>query len=101
MSLIQYQQASYAIQLRDQLELAGCETRVAAIASRAVGELIDHVAHAEDSMRRDIKEKELHASMRSSELTAVKRELFDRFMGVTLFVMTAAIVSGVLIALFR
>lgn len=104
MSLIQYQQASYASQLRVQLELAGCETRVAAIVSRAIGELIDHVSQAESEMKRDIKEREFHASMRNSELNAVKRELFDRFIGVMLFIMAAAVVSavlGVLIALFR
>ena len=30
-----------------------------------------------------------------------RRDLFDRFMGVTVLVLTAAVVSGVLIALFR
>jgi hypothetical protein len=87
MSLIQYQQATYASQLRDQLELAGCETRVAAVVSRAVGDLIDHVARAQDDQK--------------NEMSAAKRELFNRFIGITLFVMAAAIVSGVLIALFR
>ena len=96
MSLIQYQQASYATQLRDQLELAGCEKRVAAIVSRAVGELIDHVTQAEESVRRDIKQKELEASMRGSELSMYKRDLFDRSIGVMLFIMAAAVVSGVL-----
>jgi hypothetical protein len=41
MSLIQYQQATHAVQLRSQLELAGCQSAVAAIVSRAIGELID------------------------------------------------------------
>ena len=61
MSLIQYQQATYAGQLRDQLELAGCETRVAAIVSRAVGELIDHVSQAETGTRRDMEMRKLDA----------------------------------------
>jgi len=94
MSLIQYQQATYAIQLRDQLELAGCDSRVAALVSRAVGELIDHVSQAETGMRREIEMRKLDAS-------AIKRDLFDRFMGVTVLVLTVAIVSGVLIALCR
>ena len=96
MSLIQYQQASYATQFRDQLELAGCETRVAAVMSRVVGELIDHVAQAEDDMRRDIEERERQAAMRSSELSAFKRALFDRAIGVMLFTMAVAVVCGVL-----
>ena len=87
MSLIQYQQATYALQLRDQLELAGCDARVAALVSRAVGELIEHVSHAGCDMRRDIEMR--------------RRELFDRFIGVTLLAMAVAVVSGVLIALFR
>lgn len=94
MSLIQYQQATYATQLRDQLELAGCDSRVAALLSRAVGELIDHVSQAETGVTRQIEMRKLDAS-------AFKRDLFDRFMGVTVLVLTVAIVSGVLIALFR
>lgn len=94
MSLIQYQQATYAIQLRDQLELAGCDARVAALVSRTVGELIDHVSQAETAVRRDME-------MRKLDATALKRDLFDRFMGVTVLVLTVTIVSGVLIALFR
>ena len=94
MSLIQYQQATYAGQLRDQLEMAGCETRVAAIVSRSVGELIDHVSQAETGMRRDME-------MRKLDANALKRDLFDRFMGVAVLVLMVAIVSGVLIALFR
>lgn len=94
MSLIQYQQATYAIQLRDQLELAGCDARVATLVSRAVGELIDHVSQAETAMRRDMEMRKLDANAR-------KRDRFDRVMGVTMLVLTAAIVSGVLIALFR
>lgn len=94
MSLIQYQQATYAIQLRDQLELAGCDARVAALVSRTVGELIDHVSQAETAMRRDMEMRKLDANAR-------KRDRFDRVMGVTMLVLTAAIVSGVLIALFR
>jgi hypothetical protein len=101
MSLIQYQQATYAIQLREQLERAGCDARVAALMSRAVGELIDHVSQAESELKRDIKEKVFHASMRMSDVSAFKRDLFDRFVGVTLFVLAVAIVVGVLIALFR
>lgn len=87
MSLIQYQQATYAVQLRDQLELAGCDARVAALLSRAVGEVIEHVSHVGCDMRRDIEMR--------------KRDLLDRFIGVTVLVMAVAIVSGVLIALFR
>jgi hypothetical protein len=87
MSLIQHQQATYAIQLRDQLELAGCDARVAALISRAVGELIEHVSHARSDMRRDIEMR--------------RRDLFDRFIGITLLVMAAAVVNGVLIALLR
>ena len=96
MSLIQYQQASYATQFRDQLELAGCETRVAAVMSRVVGELIDHVAQAEADMRRDIEERERRAAMRSSELNAFKRAMFDRAIGVMLLTMAVAVVCGVL-----
>ena len=87
MSLIQYQQATYAVQSRDQLELAGCDARVAALVSRAVGELIEHVSHTGSDVRRDIEMR--------------RRDLFDRFIGVTLFVMAAAVVCGVLIALLR
>ena len=87
MSLIHYQQATYAVQLRDQLELAGCDARVAALVSRAVGELIEHVSHTGSDMRRE------------SEMR--KRDLLDRFIGVTVLVMAAAVVSGVLIALLR
>lgn len=102
MSLIQYQQATYASQLRDQLELAGCQARVAALVSRAVGELIDHVARVEDDLERDIKDKDFRASMRRSELSAAKREAFDRFVGATLIVTAVAVACGVaLIALFR
>lgn len=104
MSLIQHQQATYAIQLRTRLEQAGCDTRVAAIAACAVGELIDHVTQAEERVRRDIGEKVFEASMRGNELSQYKRELFDRFVGGTLLVMAAAVVAcvvGVLIAMFR
>jgi hypothetical protein len=108
MSLIQYQRASYAGLLRDQLELAGCESRVATVVSRAFGELIDHIASAEADLRRDMQNRELQASMQSStarshgaEVSAAKRELFDRFVGVAVFVMAVALVCGVLIALFR
>lgn len=101
MSLIRYQQATYAIQLRDQLEMAGCNTRVSAIVSRAVGELIDHVLQAEVEMQRDIKDRELRASVRTSEANAFKRDFFDRVMGGAVLVLTVAIVVGVLMALFR
>lgn len=102
MSLIQYQQATYATQLRDQLELAGCQARVAALVSRAIGELIDHVTRVEDDLKREIKDKAFRASMRRSELSAAKREAFDRFIGATLIVIAAAVACGVvLIALSR
>jgi hypothetical protein len=101
MSLIRYQQATYAVQLRDQLEMAGCNARVSALVSRAVGELIDHVLQAEVEMRRDIKDRELRASFRTSETNAFKRYFFDRVISVTVLVLTVAIVVGVLIALFR
>lgn len=87
MSLIQYQQATYAVQLRDQLELAGCDARIAALVSRAVGEVIEHVSHVGSDMRRDIEMR--------------RRDLLDRFIGITVLVMAVAVVSGVLIALFR
>ena len=96
MSLIQYQQATYAGQLRDQLELAGCDARVAALVSRVIGDLIDHVSHAESDLRRDINEAEERASRRASELSAFKRDQFDRFIGVTLFIMAVAVVCGVI-----
>ena len=101
MSLIRYQQATYAVQLRDQLDMAGCNARVSAIVSRAVGELIDHVLQAEVEMQRDIKEKELRASIRTNEANAFKRDFFDRAIGVAVLVLTVAIVVGVLVALFR
>jgi hypothetical protein len=104
MSLIQYQQATYAGQLRDQLELAGCDARVAALVSRVIGELIDHVSHAEGDLRRDINEAEARAARRASELSAFKRDQFYRFIGVTLFIMAVAVVCGVigvLITLFQ
>jgi hypothetical protein len=101
MSLIRYQRATYAVQLRDQLEMAGCNARVSALVSRAVGELIDHVLQAEVEMRRDIKERELRASVRTSEAHAFKRDFFDRVVGVAVLVMTVVIVVGVLIELFR
>ena len=101
MSLIRYQQATYAGQLRDQLDMAGCNARVSAIVSRAVGELIDHVLQAEVEMKRDIKERELRASVRTSEANTFKRDFFDRVIGVAVLVLTVAIVVGVLVALFR
>jgi hypothetical protein len=108
MSLIQYQRASYAGLLRDQLERAGCESRVATVVSRAIGELIDHMASAEADLRRDMESRELQASIRRStdrlqgtEVSAARRELFERFVGVALFIMAVALVCGVLIALFR
>ena len=101
MSLIRYQQATYAVQLRDQLDMAGCNARVSAIVSRAVGELIDHVLQAEVEMQRNIKERELRASVRTSESKAFKRDFFDRVIGVAVLVLTVAIVVGVLVALFR
>ena len=101
MSLIRYQQATYAVQLRDQLDMAGCNARVSAIVSRAVGELIDHVLQAEVEMQRDIKERELRASVRTNEANAFKRDFFDRVIGVAVLVLTVAIVVGVLVALFR
>ena len=101
MSLIQYQQATYAIQLRAQLERAGCETQVAALVSRAVGELVDHVAEAQSNLKREIKENDFQRSLRATHLDAFKRDLFDRFMGVTVLALGVAVVIGVLIALFR
>jgi hypothetical protein len=101
MSLIRYQQATYAVQLRDQLEMAGCNARVSALVSRAVGELIDHVLQAEVEMRRDIKEGELRASVRTSEANALKRDFFDRVIGVAVLDLTVVIVVGVLTELFR
>jgi hypothetical protein len=108
MSLIQYQRASYAGLLRDQLERAGCESHVATVMSRAIGELIDHMASAEADLRRELQNRELQASIRSStdrlqgtEVSAARRELFERFVAVALLVMAVALVSGVLIALFR
>jgi outer membrane murein-binding lipoprotein Lpp len=101
MSLIQYQQATYVSHLRDQLELAGCESRVAAIVSRAIGDLIDHVASAQCDLQREITTLDIQRSMRASEVSAAKRESLERIVGTTVFVMTVAIVSGVLIALFR
>ena len=101
MSLIRYQQATYAVQLRDQLDMAGCNTRVSAIVSRAVGELIDHVLQAEVEMQRDIKDRELRASVRTNEANAFKRDFFDRLIGVAVLVLTVAIVVDVLMALFR
>jgi hypothetical protein len=101
MSLIRYQQATYAVQLRDQLEMAGCNARVSTLVSRAVGELIDHVLQAEVEMRRDIKERELRASVRTSEAKAFKRDFFNRVIGVAVLVLTVVIVVGVLIELFR
>ena len=101
MSLIRYQQATYAVQMRDQLDMAGCNTRVSAIVSRAVGELIDHMLQAEVEMRRDIKESELRASVRASEPNGVRRDFFDRLIGVAVLVLTVVIVVGVLTELFR
>ena len=104
MSLIRYQQATYAVQLRDQLEMAGCNARVSAIVSRAVGELIDHVLQAEVDMKRDMNEKALHASMRTNKANfknAFKRDFFDWVIGVAMLVLAVSIVVGVLIALFR
>ena len=101
MSLIRYQQATYAVQLRDQLDMAGCNARVSAIVSRTVGELIDHVLQAEVEMQRDIKDRELRASVRTNEANAFKRDFFDRLIGVAVLVLTVAIVVDVLMALFR
>lgn len=101
MSLIRYQQATYAGHLRDQLEMAGCNARVSTLVSRAVGELLDHVLQAEVEMRRDIKENELRASVRTSEAKAFTRDFFDRAVSVAVLAMTVVIVVGVLIELFR
>ena len=101
MSLIQYREASYAIQLREQLELAGCESKVAAIVSRTVGELIDHLAQALDDLQREAKGKDFDTSLRQREITAARSEVFERLMGITLFVLAVALVVGILVALFR
>ena len=101
MSLIQYQQATYAVQLRDQLELAGCDARVAALLSRTVGELIDHVSQAESEIQRKIQENDYRAATRTSDAKAFRRDVFDRCVGLTVLVLAAAIVVGVLIALLR
>ena len=96
MSLIHYQQATYAVQLRAQLEVAGCDARVATLVSRVIGEMIDHVSDVERDLKRDINETESRASRRACELSALKRDMFDRFIGVMLFVMAAAVICGVL-----
>lgn len=101
MSLIQYREASYAIQLREQLEVAGCEAKVAAIVSRTVGELIDHLAQALDDLRREAKDKDFEASVRRREIVGARSEVFERLMGITLFVLAVALVVGILVALFR
>ena len=104
MSLIRYQQATYAVHLRDQLEMAGCTARVSAIVSRAVGELIDHVLQAEVEMKRDMNDKDLYASMRTNDAhrkNAFKRDFFDWVIGVAVLVLAVSIVVDVLLALFR
>jgi len=101
MRLIQYQQATYAVQLREQLELAGCDPRVAALLSRAVGELLDHVTQAESDIQRKIQEQEFRAARRMSDAKAFRRDAFDRGVGITLLVLAAAMVIGVLMALLR
>jgi hypothetical protein len=101
MSLIQYQQSTYAVQLRSDLERAGCDAPVAALLSRAVGELIDHVRYAESEIRHVITESDLRSSIRSSGRNAVRTDPFDRFMGAILVGLLAAIACGVLVALNR
>ncbi|WP_140637258.1 hypothetical protein [Methylibium rhizosphaerae] len=100
MSMIHYRQASYATQLREQLELAGCESKVAAIVSRTVGELIDHLAQALDDLRREAKDKDFETSMRQHEVESARSGVFERLMGITLFVLAVALVVGILVALF-
>lgn len=101
MSMIHYRQASYATQLREQLEMAGCESKVAAIVSRTVGELIDHLTQALDDLRREAKDKDFEASMRQHEIEAARSSVFERLVGITLFVLAVALVAGILVALFR
>jgi len=101
MSLIRYQQATYAVQLREQLELAGCDPRVAALLSRAVGELIDHVTQAESDIQRKIQEQEFRTAKCTSDAKTFRRHAFDRGVRITLLLLAATMVIGVLMALLR
>jgi hypothetical protein len=101
MSPIQYQQASYAIRLRDRLEMAGCDARVATVISNAVGELIDHVSQAESDVRRDIKRTEFGESLRATDIGVARQNRFDHFMAVTLVLLLVSVVSAVVLALLR
>jgi len=96
MSLIQYQQATYAIQLRSQLELAGCEPAVAGIVARAIGELIDHLSQLE----RDIQRK---SSINEYDLSLHRRDPLECLigMGVGIGMLATSIIVGVLISLFH
>lgn len=98
MSLIQYQPATYAGHLREQLELAGCESRVAAIVARTVGELIDHVSRTESDIRRDMARSPIEASFRDSNMRAARRDLIDRAIGVSVFVMAVVVTGAVMLA---
>ncbi|WP_140636929.1 hypothetical protein [Methylibium rhizosphaerae] len=101
MSLIQYREASYAGQLREQLEQAGCESKIAALVSRTVGELIDHVTQAQEDLRREVNNQQFELSMRRREIDVAKGEVLQRLAGITLFVLAASLVVGILVALFR
>ena len=105
MSLIRYQQAAYAGHLRDQLEMAGCNARVSALVSRAVAELIDLVLQAEVDIKREMKERGMHASIRTDAAASVKhtyrRDFFDWVISIASLVLAVSIVVGVLLALFR
>jgi hypothetical protein len=101
MSLIQYQEATYAMRLREQLELAGCEARVAATVSRAVGELIDHMKRSEVDLQRQMKEIERRTSTTAAGQRGNARDVLDRLVVVTVIVMAVTITAGMLFSMFR
>lgn len=97
MNLIQFQQATYAVRLRDQLELAGCDTRVAAVISRTVGELVDHVADTERELKRAAIDRDLRASVAAA---ALRPDPVERVIAVFVLTLVAVIAGGILVALF-
>lgn len=101
MSMIEYQEATYAITLREQLEIAGCEARVAAIVSRAIGELIDHVKQSEDDTRRELKDLERRSTTHPIERRAASDALLTRAVIFAVIVMAASITAGVLVSILR
>ena len=112
MTSIHYNVASYANQLRTSLEIAGCTSEMAATLAKAFGELIDHQAYSDEELRReirnreqqlryDLERRESEAKSHAYAIRAAKDDATGNAFLVVVSVLVVALVSGVLIALFR